>query len=661
MPNYLDQLNPAQLQAVMHETGPAMVLAGAGSGKTRVLTSRVARLLAEKKALPEEILLVTFTNKAANEMSLRVEALTGFRLPFSGTFHRICALILRKYGHVIGLSNHYVIYDSDDQLQLIKQILQELHYNPKEFKPSAIQGMISNAKNELVSAEEYERIAQGKYQQAAAKAYKKYQFVLQKNNSVDFDDLLLRTLELFQKYPTVAEKFQQQFKYVLVDEYQDTNKAQYQLTRQFSFPQENLFVVGDAAQAIYSWRGADYRNLLQLKEDYPEMKEYRLEQNYRSTQTILDAASAVIANNTTHPVLQLWTESVITSHPIHVYAAIDNRDEAQYIAQTIHRRYHSELEHIAILYRTNAQSRSFEEIFLRQSIPYRIVGGIKFYARKEVKDLLSYLRLVANPNDTVSVERVLKIGKRRYEAFNTWREKLLQIAVELTPLEMLDQILNATAYKDLFDPQDPEDVARLENIEELRAVASEFRELSEFLENVALVDISASSHRDTADRAEHEHEPAVTLMSIHAAKGLEFDTVFVVGLEEGLFPHSRALMSREEMEEERRLCYVGMTRARQYLYLTYAQSRFMYGSHSPSLASRFLSEVPVELTHQQAAERAPEYNSHRFNRYRGTTISYRPAPAISNGFKEPRRVILDDSELDDLLSGEIDVDAWLKK
>lgn len=661
----LNVLNPAQKEAVLHEGGPAMVLAGAGSGKTKVLTSRVAWLIQEHHVSPERILLVTFTNKAAGEMNERVEHLTGIRLPFAGTFHRICARILRIDGHHIGLTSSFVIFDSDDQQQLIKSIMKELGLDHKEYKPGAVLGMISNAKNEMITPEDYQAMAQGKYQQAASRVYKRYQFDLKKNNAVDFDDLLLKTLELFSTHPQVLAKYQRQFEYVLVDEYQDTNKVQYLLTKLLAAPQNNVFVVGDAAQAIYSWRGADYRNLLQLKEDFPEMKEYRLEQNYRSTQTILSAASQVIHQNTTHPVLDLWTEQTGASDPIMLYGLRDNQEEANKIAEIIGRHYSpSDYATIAILYRTNAQSRSFEEAFLRRGIPYRIVGGVKFYARKEVKDLLSYLRLVLNPNDSVSIERVSKIGKRRYQQFDRWREGLLQLAVILTPLEMLDQIIHATAYKDFFDTNDEDDISRLENIEELRSVASQFQELDQFLENVALVDNSASSTKDLADvSGVREEQPAITLMSLHSAKGLEFDTVFMVGMEEGLFPHSRSLMDMNQMEEERRLCYVGITRAKQRLILTFAQQRFFYGSMSPSTMSRFLREIPeeflqIEITHQQEYRPRPSYAKYgvkaNFSPYSSGVTDYKPKTT-------KRNVVIDDSEFDDILSGEIDIDAWLDK
>lgn len=656
-------LNPDQLAAVQHEDGPAMVLAGAGSGKTRVLTTRVAWLMKKFRVPPEAILLVTFTNKAAGEMNERVERLTGFRLPFSGTFHRISARILRVDGHHIGLTNTFVIYDSDDQQQLIKSILKQLGYDHKEYKPNAIIGMISNAKNELISPEKYQEMVHGKYQEAAARVYKVYQFELKKNNAVDFDDLLLKTLELFHKHEEVLAKYQRLFEHVLVDEYQDTNKAQYLMTKLLAAPQNNLFVVGDAAQAIYSWRGADYRNLSQLKIDFPEIKEYRLEQNYRSTQTILDAASGVIQNNTTHPVLELWTEFDGVNPPIMVYGLKDNQDEARKVAEIIGRKYHrDEYDEVAVLYRTNAQSRSFEEAFLQRGIPYRIVGGVKFYARKEIKDLLSYLRLVLNPNDTVSLERVSKIGKRRYEQFDRWRASLLQLAVTLTPLEMLDQIVEATSYKDFFDANDPEDISRLENIEELRSVASQFNDLEQFLENVALVDNSATSQRDLADVSTGRPDEAmITLMSLHSAKGLEYETVFLVGLEEGLFPHSRSLMDRDQMEEERRLCYVGITRAKNRLYITYAQQRFFYGSLSPSTVSRFLKEIPESLVQVELIERnsySPQYN---MNPAAARRYQFSPHNNSAPKPKTERRLIVDDAELDDILTGDIDLDAWLKR
>lgn len=402
----LASLNDSQRAAVLHGDGPAMVLAGAGSGKTRVLVTRVAWLVTQYHVDPTNILLVTFTNKAAAEMNERVERLVGTKLPFSGTFHRICARILRIDGKYIGLPDQFVIFDSDDQQQLVKSVMKELNYDFKEFKPSAILGMISNAKNELLSPDEYRAVAKGKFQEAAGRVYANYQYQLKQNYAVDFDDLLLKTIELFKTQPQVLGKYQKKFEYVLVDEYQDTNKAQYVLTMLLAAPQNNLFVVGDAAQAIYSWRGADYRNLNQLKRDFPDLMEYRLEQNYRSTQTILDAASNVIQNNTTHPILELWTDRVHIDEQIQLFGLSDQQSEAQKVADTIWKSYDKdEYDTIAVLYRVNAQSRAFEEAFLRMGIPYKIVGGVKFYARKEVKDLLSYLRLVLNPNDSVSLER----------------------------------------------------------------------------------------------------------------------------------------------------------------------------------------------------------------------------------------------------------------
>lgn len=675
--SFLDSLNPAQLAAVQHPGGPAMVLAGAGSGKTRVLTSRVAWLIQEFKLSPEQVLLVTFTNKAAAEMNERVEKLVGIPLPFSGTFHRIGARILRRNGDRIGLGHTFVIFDSDDQEALVKSILNELSYNPKEFKARAILGMISQAKNELLTPEQYSDMAKGKYQEVAARVYKNYQFQLQKNNAVDFDDILLKTILLFRVEPSILNHYQLQFEHVLIDEYQDTNKAQYLLTQLLAAPQQNVYVVGDAAQAIYSWRGADYRNLLQLEHDFPAITKYHLDQNYRSTQTILDAASSVIRQNTTHPILELWTDQTQPAEQIQLYAAADNQDEAKHVAESIYKNFSRKAYHdVAILYRTNAQSRSFEEALLREGIPYRIVGGVRFYARKEVKDLLSYLRLVLNPQESVSLERMAKVGKRRYEAFARWREGLKDLAVELNPLEMLDQILQATQYKELFDPEDPEDLPRLENIEELRAVAHEFESLEQFLENVALIDNTASSQKDLADVMTEQASQGVTLMSIHSAKGLEFDTVFVAGLEEGLFPHSRSLMDKEQLEEERRLCYVALTRAKRQLFLSYARQRFTYGSLSPSLPSRFLKEIPEELLEISESRRVGGYEGQGYGKSSGQFEKYSPYNFSPNGYQgykrgaqkespKPttpvRRVILDDSELDDILSGNIDVSAWLEK
>jgi DNA helicase-2/ATP-dependent DNA helicase PcrA len=436
----LDSLNDQQKRAVLHETGPAVVLAGAGSGKTRVLTTRVAYLIQEKAMAPEEILLVTFTNKAAGEMNKRVFALTGQRLNFSGTFHSLCAKILRQHAHHLGRKASFTIYDSSDQQALLKQIYRQQQFDPKKYKPKMVHALISQAKNEMLEPREYQGLAHDATQEFVGKVYQLYQQALKKRDAMDFDDLLLETVGLFRQSKEVLAYYQQRIKHVLVDEYQDTNKAQYFLTKFFTQPQNNLYVVGDFSQSIYAWRGADYRNLMRLNQDFQGIKEYRLEKNYRSTQTILDAATRVISQNTSHPVLKLWTENT-SQDKIQIIETNDEEIEAEKVVQIIQAESELTLSDIAILYRTNAQSRPFEEVFVRRGVPYKIIGGIKFYERKEVKDLISYLRLSVNPADSVSQERAEKIGKRRLNNYRKWLEANQHQINNLSPLKILENIL----------------------------------------------------------------------------------------------------------------------------------------------------------------------------------------------------------------------------
>lgn len=625
----LSSLNEEQRLAALHGEGPAMVLAGAGSGKTRVLTTRVAYLMAEKHVNPSSILLVTFTNKAAAEMTERVFKTTGKKLQFSGTFHRLCAKILRMDGHWIGIPPNYVIYDDDDQIDLIKSIFKELKISPKETNPRVVLSMISSAKIEMISPRDYWGVARGKYQELTAKVYERYEKKLKENNAVDFDNLLNKTVELFDRYPEVLKKYQNQFDYVLVDEYQDVNKAQYQLTKMLAAPENNLFVVGDFSQAIYGWRGADYRNMLMLKTDFPHIEEYKLERNYRSTQSILDAATAVISNNTTHPILSLWTDRP-SEHKLVLFEAESDREETAFIIRCIQDALSVyQLSDIAVLYRTNAQSRAIEDACIRAGIPYRLVGGVRFYARKEIKDVLAYLRLFANREDEVARTRIEKLGKRKLDAYVMWLESAQHLPE--IPLDILDAVLEVTKYKDLFDPKNEEEAARLENIHELRSVASEFATLTEFLENVSLVE------NDTlADTSAKNNQPAVTLMSMHAAKGLEFAVVFMIGMEEGLFPHSRSLLDKHQLEEERRLCYVGITRAKEKLYLTYTRKRLLYGNITGSIVSRFIAEIPEHVLDKRNSQ-----------------------PVYEQAKSLHRRRIFDDNQFEQFLSGEIDADQLL--
>jgi DNA helicase II / ATP-dependent DNA helicase PcrA len=623
MPNLIADLNPDQQQAVMHDRGPLLILAGAGSGKTRALTHRAAYLITHKHIPPEHILLTTFTNKAAGEMQDRLESLVDFRLPFAGTFHSLSARLLRLHGHIIGLSPDYVIFDAADQLTVIKQATVDLRLDPKEVSPRSIQASIEAAKHQLIGSKEYADLSRGPFQQNVAKVYRRYQKLLRDYHALDFNDLLIYCINLL-SVPEIKTRYQNQFVHVLVDEYQDTNKAQYQITKILSGKHRNLTVVGDASQAIYSWRGADYRNLNLLKEDFSDLTVIKLEQNYRSTQTILDAAGSVIAHNTLHPVLSLWTE-IESGDKISLFQAGDEYDEARYIVNQLRARAGKNIDfsRFAVLYRTNAQSRVLEEVFVREGIPYVLVGGVKFYQRKEVKDVLSYIRFAFNQADQVSYARLVKLGKRRLVQFNNW---LSTADLTAPPLTILDDILTSTKYLDRYDSDNPEDRARIENVQELRSVAQGFASVSEFLENIALVEQEEVV-------AKNQESRALTLMTLHASKGLEFDNVFIIGFEEGLFPHSRSLLSREDIEEERRLCYVGITRAKSKLFLTYAKSRLYFGNRSQNQTSRFLSEIPQDLL-----------ESHHQN------------PKVTSTRRSPP---IDDQLLDSFLEGDIDIDTFL--
>lgn len=639
MTNLLKKLNPDQKKAVLHSSGPALVLAGAGSGKTTVLTHRAAHLILEKNVDPSSILLVTFTNKAAGEMKERIEALAGSAVPFAGTFHSLCAKILRRDGYQIGLDPNYVIYDSDDQLSLIKQIYKDHQLDPKKFKPSQVKNSISAAKNDLLMPGEYEEIALGEYQRFVAKVYWLYQKALAQAQAVDFDDLLNKTVQLLRTRPEVTEKYQQQFEHVLVDEYQDTNKAQYQLSQILAMPQDNLYVVGDFSQSIYAWRGADYRNMLLLKTDYPAIKEYRLEQNYRSTQTILDAATQVISHNTTHPVLKLWTESETTNQII----CLDNQSGELEAAKVVNFIKSQQgivpLKEMAILYRTNAQSRLFEEALIRQGVPYRLVGGTKFYERKEVKDALAYVKVVINPADTVSYARVAKLGKRRLANLEKWRDDHgNQNWAEANPQQLLKKVLDLTDYRALYSEKVEEERQRLENLIELEAMAGQFAQVTQFLENVALLQ---DNYYVDVNNPIGGNDNAVQLMSLHSAKGLEFSIVFMVGMEDGLLPHSHSMLNPEDIEEERRLCYVGITRAKQQLFFSYARTRYQYGSHTSSVPSRFLHDISNDLLH---------FDSETKN------FSQDPNPQAG-----VRKLLIDDEFMDDVLSGEIDLEVFMDR
>ena len=593
----LKSLNPQQQEAVINSVGPSIILAGAGSGKTRVLTYKVLYLVLEKQIDPSEILMVTFTNKAAGEMKERIQTFFGeYRigsLPLVTTFHSLGARLLRRHPERVGLSTNFTIYDSTDQIDAIKEVMSNLGISPKDVKPSSALGTISNAKNELLSPDLYANFSRGQFQVAVSKIYTAYQKLLQQNNAVDFDDLVLKGVHLLKESPDLAQKYQQTFQYILIDEYQDTNKPQYEFTKLLSKQAKHICVVGDFSQSIYSWRGADFQNLKRFEVDFPGTKTFSLSQNYRSTQTILDGATAVIQKNTMHPVLKLWTENP-QGESIEVYEAKSEQDEADFIIQKLIERGVSKLADNAVLYRTNAQSRVIEEAFLHHGIPYTLIGGTRFYERKEVKDVLSYLRLVANPTDSVSKTRAEKLGKGRFSAFEEFLSTKSKEEREKT-IDLLDQILEKTKYLSLYNEEDPEDMARLENIKELRSVAYSFPDLIEFLENVALVEKEYSTEDEKATKN------TVTLMTLHAAKGLEFPVIFMVGMEEGIFPHSRSLMDKHELEEERRLCYVGITRAREKLYLTYAKRRLFFGQKTAGVMSRFLFDLPEEALLQHTS------------------------------------------------------------
>jgi len=586
--DFLKDLNKDQQLAVLQTDGPIVILAGAGSGKTRVLTYKVIYLIQEKQILGENILMVTFTNKAANEMKERIKkhlSTTG-QQPTIATFHSLCAKILRIDGKYIGLSSKFAIYDTQDQLDAIKTIMKKLDISIKDFKPNSILSTISQAKNQLIESSDYVNFARGHFQEVVAKIYPEYQKMLKENDACDFDDLLLKTIKLLKEAPNILEKYQNKFKYVLIDEYQDTNHAQYVLAKMLSDKYKNVCVVGDFSQSIYSWRGADFTNLTKFKGDFKGTKTFSLSQNYRSTQKILDVAHSVISKNTSHPILSLWTENS-QGEDIMIYEAKDEQDEAKFIVVNIGSKDYSD---IAILYRTNAQSRVIEEVLLHYGIPYVLIGGTRFYARKEIKDLLSYLRFLANPKDTVSQKRIEKLGKGRFAKFSQLKENLDVFGSQT--IDIMDSVLQKTDYLSLYDEKDEEDMQRLENIKELRSVAIEFPEISNFLENVALVE---QEHMPDHPSIKDGKKNAVTLMTLHAAKGLEFPTVFMVGMEEGLFPHSRSQMDKSELEEERRLCYVGLTRAKEKLFLTYARKRLFFGQRTSNTVSRFLLDIPQHL------------------------------------------------------------------
>ncbi|WP_326619001.1 DNA helicase PcrA [Streptomyces decoyicus] len=641
----LEGLNDEQKAAVVHTGGPLLIVAGAGSGKTRVLTHRIAHLLAERHVHPGQILAITFTNKAAGEMKERVEELVGPRANamWVSTFHSACVRILRRESKKLGFTSSFSIYDAADSKRLMALVCRDLDLDPKRYPPKSFSAKISNLKNELIDEETFAGTAADGFEKTLAEAYAMYQARLREANALDFDDIIMTTVNLLQAFPDVAEHYRRRFRHVLVDEYQDTNHAQYTLVRELVGPAESaaeLCVVGDADQSIYAFRGATIRNILQFEEDYPDATTILLEQNYRSSQTILSAANAVIERNENRRPKNLWTDAG-AGPKITGYVADTEHDEAQFVADEIDRLTDAgdaKAGDVAVFYRTNAQSRVFEEIFIRVGLPYKVVGGVRFYERKEVRDVLAYLRVLANPEDTVPLRRILNVPKRgigdRAEAmidalslrekitfpqalrrvdeaygmaarsanavkrFNVLMEELRTIVESKAgPATILEAVLERTGYlAELQASTDPQDETRIENLQELAAVALEFEQergednpgtLSDFLEQVALV-----ADSDQIPDEDEEGSGVITLMTLHTAKGLEFPTVFLTGLEDGVFPHMRSLGQTKELEEERRLAYVGITRARERLYITRSTMRSAWGQPSYNPPSRFLEEIP---------------------------------------------------------------------
>lgn len=646
----LEGLNPQQQAAVIHEGTPLLVVAGAGSGKTRVLTRRIAYLMAKRGVEPFEILAITFTNKAAGEMKERVAALVGkrARIMWVSTFHSACVRILRQEAVRLGFSPTFSIYDQADSLRLVTLVMRDMNLDPKRYNPRGIAAMISNAKNELLGPADYRNRTQNHFEEVVAEVYALYQERLTAANAMDFDDLIMKTVDVLQKFPEARSRYRHRFKHILVDEYQDTNHAQYILIRELvgmdreGIPAAELCVVGDADQSIYGFRGATIRNIMAFEEDYPNAETILLEQNYRSTQNILSAANTVIAKNESRKEKNLWSDAG-SGPKLQGFVAENEHHEAEFVRDEIvklHNDGQSKFGETAIFYRTNAQSRVFEEVFMRSAIPYKVVGGVRFYERKEVKDLLAYLRVLVNPDDEVSLRRVINTPKRgigdralenveafgKSESLSFWQSlsrageadvaaksaaainsfvsliSTLRILVEAKrPASTIAAAVleQSGLLEELRESHDPQDEVRIENLEELVAVAEEYEErqasegeessLAGFLEEVALV-----ADADEIPEGE-DHGGIVTLMTLHTAKGLEFPTVFLTGMEEGVFPHSRTLGEKKELEEERRLAYVGLTRAQKRLYLSRAEYRSAWGAPNYNPPSRFLDEIPEDL------------------------------------------------------------------
>ena len=620
----LKELNDKQREAVLYNDGPLLIIAGAGAGKTKTLTTKIAYLIDELEVSPYSILAITFTNKAAKEMKDRVYMQVGdiARKMTVSTFHSFGLRLLRDNSDVLGYDRNFVIMDSDDSLTVVKKIIKDMGYDPKIYNPKAIRNKISSCKNEMTSPTMYEKYAVSEYEKVVCEVYRRYEEKLFKNNSVDFDDLLLLPIKLFKNHPEILERYQDYYKYILVDEYQDTNEAQYILTKLLSERHRNITCVGDDSQSIYSFRGANYKNILNFEKDYKDAKTILLEQNYRSTSIILDAANDVIKNNKQRKDKKLWTARG-EGEKIKYYRSYNERDEAQYVIRKIKELLNrgTEYKDIAVLYRTNAQSRVVEEEMLKENLPYRVVGSFYFYSRREIKDLIAYLRLLHNSKDNVSLLRVINVPKRGiglktienltakadqentsiYEAITSGKElvfkemieKLKEIASDLTLTELIDKVLETTGMKEELESEKTLDAeVRLENLEEFKSITKSFEEreglisLEDFLLEISLIS-DVEDYKDDPNR--------INLMTIHSVKGLEFDHVFVIGMEEGLFPHINSLMEASELEEERRLMYVAITRAKDDLHLVNARRRTLFGNEQINPVSRFIGEINSDL------------------------------------------------------------------
>ena len=631
----LNSLNDRQKEAVLYNEGPLLIIAGAGAGKTKTLTTKIAYLIEEEHVSPYNILAITFTNKAAKEMKDRLYSLIGqdaSKLQVS-TFHSFGLKLLRENYETLGYDRNFVIMDSDDSLTVVKKILKDMDLDPKIYNPRAIRNKISSCKNEMMSPKAYERYAISDYEKVIQQVYEKYEIKLQRNNSVDFDDLLLLPIELFKNNPEILDKYQDLYKYLLIDEYQDTNEAQYVLTKLLCAKHKKITCVGDDSQSIYSFRGANYKNILNFEKDYQDAKTILLEENYRSTSTILDAANQVIKNNLQRKDKNLWTNRGV-GDKIKYYRAYNERDEAQYVVRKVKELVNRGVEYqdMSVLYRTNAQSRVLEEEMLKENLPYKVIGSINFYNRKEIKDLLAYLRLIHNSRDNISLLRVINTPKRGiglktienlteqadlngtsiYDSissgkeleFKTIIEKLKLIAEELTLTELIDKVLDASGLRaELEAEKSLEAEVRLENLEEFKSITKTFEEreglvsLEDFLLETTLV----------SDVEEYKNDPnRISLMTVHSVKGLEFNHVFVVGMEEGIFPHMNSLMENSELEEERRLCYVAITRAKDDLHLINARRRTLFGKEQINPVSRFISEIPADLMESNVKDEIPQ-------------------------------------------------------